>query len=197
VLDYPTAEAFLAAHDPARSGCLLIDAYLPGLSGLGLLERLQAEGRQIPAIMITANSDVTIAVQAMKAGALDFIEKPVAIEDLLARVDMALDHSRDATKLHAWRADAAHLVGGLTHRQREVMDMVLAGHPSKNIAADLGISQRTVETHRASIMKKTGSKSLPALARMALAAAASATSDTPAAEEDVPAPSRPGGGATS
>jgi len=94
------------------------------------------------------------------------------MEDLLASVDMALDHSHDATKLHAWRADAAHLVEGLTHRQHEVMDMVLAGHPSKNIAADLGISQRTVETHRASIMKKTGSKSLPALARMALAAAA-------------------------
>jgi len=169
---YATAEAFLAAYDPSREGCLLVDAYLPGLSGLKLLERLQADGRRIPAIMITANSDVTIAVQAMKAGALDFIEKPVAMEDLLASVDMALDHSRDETKLHAWRADAAHLVAGLTHRQHQVMDMVLAGSPSKNIAADLGISQRTVETHRASIMKKTGSKSLPALARMALAAAA-------------------------
>jgi two-component system CheB/CheR fusion protein len=175
---YATAEAFLAAYDPSREGCLLVDAYLPGMSGLELLERLQAEGRQIPAIMITANSDVTIAVHAMKAGALDFLEKPVAMEDLLASVDMALDQSHDATKLHAWRADAAHLVAGLTHRQHEVMDMVLAGHPSKNIAADLGISQRTVETHRASIMKKTGSKSLPALARMALAAAASVVADT-------------------
>ncbi len=180
VQSYATAEAFLAAYDPSREGCLLVDAYLPGISGLELLERLQAEGRQLPAIMITANSDVTIAVQAMKAGALDFIEKPIAMEDLLASVDMALDHSRDETKLHAWRADAAHLVAGLTHRQHQVMDMVLAGHPSKNIAADLGISQRTVETHRASIMKKTGSKSLPALARMALAAAASAPHETPA-----------------
>ena len=177
VQDYATAEAFLASYDPSREGCLLVDAYLPGMSGLELLERLHAEGRQIPAIMITANSDVTIAVQAMKAGALDFIEKPVAMEDLLASVDMALDHSRDETKLHAWRADAAHLVAGLTHRQHQVMDMVLAGHPSKNIAADLGISQRTVETHRASIMKKTGSKSLPALARMALAAAANVASE--------------------
>jgi len=172
VADYATAEAFLAAYQPSDEGCLLVDAYLPGMSGLELLERLQTEGRQIPAIMITANSDVTIAVQAMKAGALDFIEKPVAMEDLLASVDMALDQSQDATKLHAWRTDAAQRVAGLTHRQHEVMDMVLAGHPSKNIAADLGISQRTVETHRASIMKKTGSKSLPALARMALAAEA-------------------------
>jgi two-component system CheB/CheR fusion protein len=177
VQDYATAEAFLASYNPSREGCLLVDAYLPGMSGLELLERLHAEGRQIPAIMITANSDVTIAVQAMKAGALDFIEKPIAMEDLLASVDMALDHSRDETKLHAWRADAAHLVAGLTHRQHQVMDMVLAGHPSKNIAADLGISQRTVETHRASIMKKTGSKSLPALARMALAAAANVSAE--------------------
>jgi len=178
VQSYETAEAFLAEYDPSREGCLLLDAYLPGMTGLELLERLHAEGRQIPAIMITGNSDVTIAVHAMKAGALDFLEKPVAMEDLLASVDMALDHSHDATKLHAWRADAAHLVEGLTHRQHEVMDMVLAGHPSKNIAADLGISQRTVETHRASIMKKTGSKSLPALARMALAAAANGAVDT-------------------
>jgi two-component system, chemotaxis family, CheB/CheR fusion protein len=177
VQGYATAEAFLAAYEPSSEGCLLVDAYLPGMSGLALLERLQAEGRQIPAIMITGNSDVTIAVHAMKAGALDFLEKPVAMEDLLASVDMALDQSHDATKLHAWRADAAHLVAGLTHRQHEVMDMVLAGHPSKNIAADLGISQRTVETHRASIMKKTGSKSLPALARMALAAAANAPAE--------------------
>jgi two-component system CheB/CheR fusion protein len=172
VQDYATAEAFLADGDSSREGCLLVDAYLPGMTGLALLERLHAEGRQIPAIMITGNSDVTIAVRAMKAGALDFIEKPIAIEDLLASVDMALDHSRDETKLHGWRAEAALRVASLTHRQHQVMDMVLAGQPSKNIAADLGISQRTVETHRASIMKKAGSKSLPALARMALAAAA-------------------------
>ena len=171
---FATAEAFLAAYDPSRNGCLLIDAGLPGMSGRELLERLHTEGRQIPAIMMAANSNVAIAVHAMKAGVLDFIEKPVAIADLLASVDLALDHSRDETKLHAWRANAAQLLAGLTHRQHQVMDMVLAGHPSKNIAADLGISQRTVETHRASIMKKTGSKSLPALARIAVAAAASA-----------------------
>ena len=110
----------------------------------------------------------------MKAGALDFIEKPIGVLDLLASVDRALELSHDASKLDAWQADAAHLVSGLTPRQHEVMDLVLAGHPSKNIAVDLGISQRTVETHRASIMKKTGSKSVPALARMALAAAANA-----------------------
>jgi two-component system CheB/CheR fusion protein len=139
-----------------------------------MLQRLRADGCQMPAIMITGNSDVSIAVEAMKAGAVDFIEKPVSADDLLASVNLALENSRDVNKLIALRADAAHLVNSLTPRQHEIMDLVLAGHPTKNIAADLGISQRTVDTHRASIMKKTGSKSLPALARMALAASANA-----------------------
>jgi two-component system CheB/CheR fusion protein len=120
--------------------------------------------------MITGNSDVAIAVEAMKAGASDFIEKPFSRIELLASVDRALEQSRDSGKLMAWREDAASHIAGLTPRQREVMEMVLAGHPSKNIAADLGISQRTVENHRAAIMSKTGTKSLPALARLALAA---------------------------
>jgi two-component system CheB/CheR fusion protein len=180
VRDFASSEAFLDAFEASSEGCLLIDAYLPGLSGVALLQRLHSEGRPIPAIMITGGSDVSIAVEAMKAGAIDFIEKPIAVFDLLASVDRALEHAHDASKLFAWRADAALLVDGLTPRQREVMDLVLAGHPSKNIAADLGISQRTVETHRASIMKKTGSKSLPALARMALAAASNAAIETDA-----------------
>jgi two-component system CheB/CheR fusion protein len=172
VQDYETSEAFLKAYDPSLEGCLLVDASLPGMSGVELLERLHADGRPLPAIVITGNGDVSIAVRAMKAGALDFIEKPVGAPELLASVDLALEHARDTTKLFAWRADAARQVAGLTPREHEIMELVLAGHPSKNIAADLGISQRTVETHRASVMKKTGSKSLPALARMALAAAA-------------------------
>ncbi len=90
---------------------------------------------------------------------------------MLASVERALDQSRDSSKLSAWRETAAHHVAGLTARQRQIMELVIAGHPNKNIAADLGISQRTVENHRASIMKKTGSKSLPALTRLALAAA--------------------------
>jgi len=174
VQDYATAEAFLEAYDPAQAGCLLVDACLPGMSGMDLLERLHAQGHQAPAIIITGKSDVSIAVQAMKAGAMDFVEKPIAATDLLAIIDLALEHSRDTSKWLAWQADAGQRLAGLTPRQHEVLDRVLAGQPSKNIAADLGISQRTVETHRASIMKKTGSKSLPALARVALAAAAGA-----------------------
>ncbi len=171
VEDYETCEAFLEAYRPGREGCLLIDAYLPGMSGLELLARLHDAGHRLPSVMITGNSDVPMAVEAMKAGASDFLEKPISSGELLASVGRALEQSRDAAKLSAWREAAAGRIAKLTARQRQIMDLVLAGHPSKNIAADLGVSQRTVENHRASIMHKTGSKSLPALARLALAAA--------------------------
>jgi two-component system CheB/CheR fusion protein len=172
VEDYGTSEAFLEAYRPGQEGCLLIDAYLPGMNGFELLQRLGEAGHSLPSIMITGKADVPMAVEAMKAGALDFIEKPISGHELLASVGRALEHSKDVSKLSAWREDAANHVAGLTPRQHQIMDMVLAGHPNKNIAADLGISQRTVENHRASIMRKTGSRSLPALARLAVAAAA-------------------------
>jgi len=171
VEDFATCEEFLAAYRSGREGCLVIDAYLPGMNGLELLRQMKDAGHHLPAIMITGNSDVAIAVEEMKAGASDFIEKPISRGELLACVERALEQSRDSSKLSAWHAAAASHVADLTPRQREIMELVLAGHPSKNIAADLRISQRTVENHRASIMKKTGSKSLPALARLALAAA--------------------------
>jgi two-component system, chemotaxis family, CheB/CheR fusion protein len=171
VEDFATCEEFLEAYHPGREGCLLVDAYLPGMTGHELLQHLHSRGYRLPAIMITGNSDVPMAVEAMKAGASDFIEKPVGRAELLASLERALEQSRDTAKLSAWRRDASERVGKLTLRQRQIMEMVLAGHPSKNIAADLSISRRTVESHRASIMKKMGAKSLPALARLALAAA--------------------------
>jgi len=174
VESYASCEAFLEAYQPGGAACLLIDAYLPGMSGLALLRRLHSDGHSLPSIMITGDSDVPMAVEAMKAGALDFIEKPIGREELIAGIARALELSQDSSKLQEWRASAATHLAGLTPRQREVMDRVLAGEPSKNIAADLGISQRTVENHRASIMKRTGSKSLPALARLALVAAGGA-----------------------
>jgi two-component system CheB/CheR fusion protein len=170
VEDFSGCEAFLAAYRPGRNACLLIDAYLPGLSGIDLLRHLHDLGDRLPAIMITGNGEVSMAVQAMKAGASDFIEKPIGHGELLACVNRAFEQGLDASKKIAWRDDAAHHIAGLTLRQRQIMEMVLAGHPSKNIAADLGISQRTVENHRAAIMKKTGSTSLPALARLVVAA---------------------------
>jgi two-component system CheB/CheR fusion protein len=171
VEDYASCEAFLESFRPGRGACLLVDAYLPGMSGLVLLQRLRDAHHRLPAIMITGHSDVPMAVQAMRAGASDFIEKPVGRSELLASLDRALAQSRESNTRLAWQATSTKHIEGLTPRQLQVMEMVLAGHPSKNIAADLGISQRTVENHRASIMKRTGSKSLPALARLALAAA--------------------------
>jgi len=167
---FSSCETFLKTYRRGRNACLLIDAYLPGMNGLDLLRSLQDSGERLPAIMITGNSDVAVAVQAMKAGALDFIEKPFSRDDLLTRINQVLDRGKDASKHLAWKEDAKMRLATLTPRQREVMDRILTGQPNKNIAADLGISQRTVENHRASIMQKTGSKSLPALARLALAA---------------------------
>jgi two-component system CheB/CheR fusion protein len=174
VEDFSTSESFLQTYRPGGEACLLIDAYLPGMDGIGLLEHLTNQGRPLPAIMITGNGDVSMAVRAMKAGASDFIEKPAAGGDLLAAVRRALEQGHDTKTRDASRQEAAGHFKGLTPRQLQIMDLVLAGHPSKNIAADLGISQRTVENHRATIMKRTGSKSLPALARLSFTAALAA-----------------------
>jgi two-component system CheB/CheR fusion protein len=168
---YTSGEAFLDAFRPSGVQCVLVDAYLPGMSGLTLLQRLRDTGHHVTSILITGQSDVPLAVQAMKAGASDFIEKPISRPDLLASISRAMELALDANKRVAWQEDAADHIAGLTARQRQIMTLVLAGQPSKNIAADLSISQRTVENHRASIMRKTGAKSLPALARLAVAAA--------------------------
>ena len=169
---YDSCEAFLDVYRPGRPGCLIVDARMPGMDGLELLQRLQVERRRLPAIMITGHGDVPMAVRAMKAGAVDFIEKPIGYKELLATIDRALEQAGDTVKASAWRETAASSIAGLTARQRQIMDLVLAGHPSKNIATDLGVSQRTVENHRAAVMKKTGSRSIPALIRLALAAEA-------------------------
>ena len=169
VEDYASCEAFLEAYRPHREGCLLIDAFLPSMKGIELLQRLRDAGHQLPAVMITGGTDVSMAVDAMKLGILDYIVKPVSCDTLLEIVTHALELSKDEAKLLARQEDAAGRIASLTPRQRQIMDLVLAGQPSKNIAADLGISQRTVENHRASIMEKMGAKSTPALTRMALA----------------------------
>ncbi|MEO3429596.1 chemotaxis protein CheB [Pelagibius sp. CAU 1746] len=167
---YADCEIFLKGYRPRREACLLIDASLPGMSGLELLQHLRNAGDRMPAIMITGKSDVAMAVDAMKAGASDFIEKPVDRDELLGAVGRALELSKTTAERAAWHEDAVSRIAGLTVRQREIMDLILAGHSSKSIAADLGISQRTVEHHRAEILKRTGAKSLPALARLAIAA---------------------------
>lgn len=170
VEDYASAELFLAAYRPGTGGCLLVDAFLPGLNGVALLDTLRARGDRLPTILITGSSDVGLAVEAMRNGACDFIEKPVGRVELLASIKRAIEQSHEIRLVDALHEKAATNVASLTNRQREIMEMVLAGHPSKNIAADLSISQRTVENHRAAIMTKMGTRSLPELARMAQAA---------------------------
>ena len=152
-------------------GCLIVDVVLPHMDGIGLIERLNKEGHEIPAVVISGAADVSMAVRAFKAGAVDFLEKPFRHDALLASIDRALAHRQASVRLTKTRRAAARQITSLSPRQRQVLDLVLAGHRSKNIAADLGISQRTVDNHRAAIMKKTGSRSLPVLIRTALAAA--------------------------
>jgi two-component system CheB/CheR fusion protein len=167
---YATGEEFLAADRPDQKGCLVIDALMPGMGGIALLERLTAAKRELPAIIITGHGDVAMAVQAMKAGAVDFLEKPVRSDELLASIALAWERSQDSAKRSAWRKTAAERITGLTRREHDVMSLVVKGRPNKIIADDLGISQRTVENHRAAVMKRTGVATLPDLIRLVMAA---------------------------
>ena len=168
---FASAKEFLSSPRAPVPSCLVLDVTLPDINGLELQRRVAVDRTDMPIIFISGYGDVPTTVRAMKAGAVDFLEKPVRPEELLAGLERALGQARDGAKMSASRDAAATQVASLTTRQRQILDLVLAGHPSKNIAADLGISQRTVDNHRAAIMKKTGSKSVPALIRTALAAA--------------------------
>ena len=168
---FGSCENFLEARQPDHEGCLLIDAMLPGMSGLELLRLLKDKSNRLPAIMITGSGDVSLAVQAMKAGAADFVEKPVSHKELLAVVTNVLEKARNASHSLGNRDAAIKRLACLSPRERQIMDLIFEGHPSKNIATDLSISRRTVEGHRANIIKKTEVRSLSALLKLALAAA--------------------------
>jgi FixJ family two-component response regulator len=174
---FASCDLFLRAWTSGEPACLIIDSSLPGMNGLQLLRTLNDHGRVVPVIIVAGPSEVPTAVRALKAGAVDFLEKPIRCTVLLASLERALVMGREAERSNADHVAAANRLLDLTPRQRQVMEMILAGHPSKNIAADIGVSQRTVESHRAEVMRRTGAKSMPALAR--LAAAAIAVSATP------------------
>jgi two-component system CheB/CheR fusion protein len=167
---YASANAFLAAYRADRKGCLVTDVRMPGMSGFELLARLRAAGSALPAIVITGHGDIAMAVEAMRAGAFDFIEKPVRSDELLACIERALQHAASPSERASMSSAAALRVAGLTRREREVMDHVIAGHANKEIAARLGIAQRTVETHRANVMKKMGAASISDLVRLVIGA---------------------------
>jgi len=170
VADHATAEAFLRTTEGENVGCVLTDVRMPGLDGLGLQARLAAGGRGIPVIVMTGHGDVPTAVQAMKVGALDFLEKPFDDEQLLDAVRRALA-AGDATRAaEAVVAAAVARLATLTPREREVLEGMAAGQASKEIARDLGASPRTIEVHRMRVMEKLQVRSLPELVRLVQAA---------------------------
>jgi two-component system CheB/CheR fusion protein len=167
---YADADAFLSSYDSSRKGCLLVDGLMPAMSGLDLLKHLKHKNISIPAIFMTGYGDMKMAVAAMKAGALDFIEKSAKPDVLLASIDRALAHAGDIADVDGERRNASKKLSTLTPREREVLNLVVEGLPNKQIAFRLNISQRTVETHRAAVMKRTAAASLPDLIRVVMTA---------------------------
>lgn len=167
---YRSGEEYLERYRADRASCVLLDAYLPGMGGLDLLRILRERGHRFPVIIITGHSDVQMAVEAMKQGAVDFIEKPFSTEEIHASVQKAFDLFRDRGQRSERREEAQAVLARLTHRQRQILERIVAGQPNKIIAAEMEISQRTVENHRASIMRRTASTSFPALLRLVVAA---------------------------
>ncbi|WCK66904.1 CheR family methyltransferase [Agrobacterium tumefaciens] len=168
VATYVSAEEYLANYKPDRSGCLLVDAYLPGMVGMELLRLLKERHHRFPVIVITGRSDVRMAINSMRYGAADFIEKPFSYQEIYRSVQSALERSRDANEREERRETARATLAALTRKQRQILDRIVQGQANKVIAADLKLSQRTVENHRASIMRRTKSTSLPALLRLVL-----------------------------
>lgn len=167
---FDSAQAFLDGYYPGRSGCLLLDVRMPGMNGLELQSQLWSRDITLPVIVITGHGDVAMAVKAMKAGALDFIEKPFNDETLLDSIQRALMTDVELRESRATRAEIAARMAHLTRREHEVMEMVTAGKSNKEIAADLDVSSKTVEAHRARVMEKMEARSLAELVRMSMIA---------------------------
>jgi len=170
VVSFASAREFLDAYPPyrGRPGCLLVDVRMPGMSGLELQGCLADFDIRLPVIIITGHGDVAMAVRAMKAGALDFIEKPFNDEDLLASIHRGLDLDVKQRREQLRRAEIAARLAHLTPREHEVMDLVTEGKSNREIAAHLSVSAKTVEAHRARVMEKMQAHSLAELVRMAL-----------------------------
>jgi FixJ family two-component response regulator len=165
---HASAQDFLDAYEPGCPGCLLLDVRMPGMSGLELQRELAERSINLPVIILTGHGDVPVAVQAMKAGAVDFIEKPFNNELLLDRIQMAVVQSVRAESVRAERNEMLKRLELLTLRERQVFDLVVAGEVNKVIAHRLTISEKTVEIHRANVMRKMDARSLAALVQMAV-----------------------------
>ncbi len=166
---YASAQEFLDTFERGVPGCLVLDVRMPGMSGVELQQKLLSMNVHLPIIFITAHGDVPMAVETMKAGAIDFIQKPFRDQDLIDRIQTALAEDERLRKLSANRAEIAERQETLTPREREVMDLVVGGAPNKAIAAELGLSERTVEIHRSRVMTKMGAESLAHLVTLVVA----------------------------
>jgi len=162
----PTAQEFLSTYDPQQPGCLILDVRMPGMSGLELQQQLNMRGAIIPVIFITGHGDVPMAVEAMQQGAFDFLQKPFRDQDLIERVQRALAKDQSNRAELSEQAKVRERFDSLTPREREVLALVTSGKANKVMAADLNVSQRTVEIHRARVMEKMHASSLAQLVRM-------------------------------
>ena len=170
VLSYPSATAFLEALPEANLSCVITDVRMPGMSGIDLLRHLRERKISVPVIVITGHGDIPLAVEAMRIGAIDFLEKPFDDEVLIASVKTALRQKEGEAKRHGERAEIEGRLAALSNRERDVLGGLVAGRANKQIAFDLGISPRTVEIYRANLMSKMQAGSLSDLVRMALIA---------------------------
>lgn len=163
---FASAEAFLAGYTHGRGGCVIVDVRMPGMGGLALQNEMARRGIGLPVIMLSGYAVVSIAVEALQRGAFDFIEKPVDGDHLLERIDSALARDAERRRREGLRHACATRLRRLTRREREVMEMVVAGKANKLVAWELGISPKTVEAHRARVMAKLEVQSLPDLVRL-------------------------------
>lgn len=170
VRTFASARAFLDAYRSDEEGCVVVDVRMPGMSGLELQRKLAKTAAHLPIIIITGHGDIHMAVDAMKAGAFDFIEKPFDDQLLLDLVQKAVERSLVAAHDHALREEIARRLDLLTPREREVLDLIMLGEPNKRIALTLGICEKTVEAHRAKVMEKTQARSIAGLIRMVITA---------------------------
>jgi FixJ family two-component response regulator len=163
---FASPKEFLDKFKPNTGGCLVLDIRMPGMSGLELQQHLNRMGSLLPVIFVTGHGDVPMAVQAMKEGAFEFLQKPFRDQDLLDRINHALEQDKEIRSTLARRADVLRRFESLTPREKEVMAMVVDGVANKVIAVDLGLSERTVEIHRAKVMEKMGARSVAHLVKL-------------------------------
>jgi RNA polymerase sigma factor (sigma-70 family) len=166
---FASAGDFLGQWSSGWSGCVTLDIRMPDMSGLQVQQELQRRGNRMPVVILTGHADVPIAIRAMKLGAHDFLEKPYSDSELLDAVGSALARERELDRAERERGKALRALEKLTEREREVMRLVVDGSTNKAVAAELGISEKTVEVHRARVMHKTGADTFSALVRFSLA----------------------------